>query len=70
MVEAGVAFSSVPQPELPPGAAPGHAAGDCGSLAADAVQALAEWEKNGPSDREIAGIVLPSDTPAPAPRAD
>ena len=30
MVEAGVAFSSVPQPELPPGAAPGHVPVDCG----------------------------------------
>ena len=37
---------------------------------ADGVQALAEGEKNGPSDRVISDIVIPNDAPAPAPRAD
>jgi len=39
-------------------------------VAADGVDALAEWGKNGPSDLVISAIVMPTDVLAPAPRAD
>jgi len=39
-------------------------------VAEDGVRALAEWEKNGPSDLVISAIVMPTDVLAPAPRAD